>query len=222
MNGKPEIVDRKTWLKARRALLREEKALTRYRDYVVAKRQALPWVKVEKNYTFTGPGGECSLADLFAGRSQLVIYHFMYGPDWEQGCDGCTQVADSFANSVPYLEMSDVSLVAVSRTILEKIDAYKRRMGWTFPWVSSLESDFNFDYYASYADPELGEKVFNFQKVQAAMDETHGHSVFVMDDGVIYHTYSSYARSADALMMHLQYQDLTPNGRGEDSGARRA
>ncbi len=222
MGTKPEIVDRKTWLQARRALLREEKALTRYRDYVVAKRQSLPWVEVEKHYTFEGPDGACSLADLFGGRSQLVVYHFMYGPDWEQGCDGCTQVADSFANCVPYLEMRDVSLVAVSRTSIDNIEAYKARMGWNFPWVSSLESDFNFDFYASYREPELGEKTFNFEKVQAAMEETHGHSVFAMQDGVVFHTYSSYARSVDALMMNLQYLDLTPKGRGEDGEQRRA
>ena len=219
----PEIVSRDAWLKARRALLRDEKALTRYRDYVAARRREMPWVEIDKPYRLAGERGIESLADLFQGRSQLIVYHFMYGTDWELGCDGCTQVADSFNQSIPYLEMRDISLVAVSRAPLDKLLAYRERMQWTFRWYSSAESDFNFDFHASYEHPETSLKSYNFEEVELALDESHGHSVFVRQDGKIYHTYSCYARSADALMMNLQYQDLTPFGRPEpDNVSRRA
>ncbi|CAN7210476.1 thioredoxin family protein [Rhizobium rhizogenes] len=216
-----QIVSREVWLEARRKLLAREKEATHLRDSVNAERLALPWVKVDKAYVFDTPTGKRTLADLFDGRSQLLIYHFMLGPDWEAGCPGCSFLADHFDGALPHLNHHDVSLVAVSRAPLEKVEAYKTRMGWKFPWVSSFANDFNFDYHVSFTKDQLaGEKVFyNF----TAMDSSEGHdelpglSAFYKDEaGDIFHTYSSYARGPEELIGTLMILDRAPKGRNED------
>ena len=211
-----KIVSKKEWLKARTALLRDEKALIRYKDSIAERRRNLPWVKVEEEYFFETNEGEKSLANLFNGRSQLIIYHFMFGPDWNEGCVGCSQVADTFNFAIPHIENRDASVVAVSRTSMDKINAYKERMGWSFEWVSSSKSEFNFDFDVSYKEPGPSRKRWNFQTVEAPMEEAHGASVFVCEDGVIYHTYSCYARALELMMVHLQYLDLCPKGRQDN------
>jgi len=203
---------REQWLEERKALLRDEKALMRYKDHLAARRQALPWVKLDKQYSFQGDDGPVALGDLFGAKSQLIVYHFMFGPDWDNGCPGCSQVADAFNFSIPHLETRDATLVAVSRTSRENIRAFRDRMGWRFPWLSSLESDFNFDFDVSFAEP-TAPKTHNFRTVDDEMDETHGISVFAKHDGDIYHTYSCYARAVELVMVHLQYLDLVPKGR---------
>ncbi|MEM9569903.1 MAG: DUF899 domain-containing protein [Pseudomonadota bacterium] len=212
----PRIASKKEWLKERRALLRDEKALMRYKDFVAQRRRDLPWVKVDETYEFVTNTGRQSLRDLFADRSQLVVYHFMFGPDWNLGCPGCSQVADSFNQAVAHIEHRDVSVVAVSRGALDKLNAYKERMDWSFEWVSSGDSRFNYDYYASYEEPGLSKKKWNFQTIEAEMEEAHGISVFALHDGEIYHTYSCYARAVELVMVHLQYLDLCPKGRQDD------
>lgn len=211
------IVSREEWLQQRIELLHEEKEFMRLKDRIAEQRRELPWVKVEKDYVFDTDAGSRSLADLFDERSQLIIYHFMFGPDWEEGCPGCTQVADSFNLAIGHLNLRDVSMVSVSRAPLDKLAAYKQRMGWSFDWASSLHSDFNFDFEASYRDPELSLKHTNYRMIEVEMDENHGVSVFTKtEDGQIYHTYSCYDRAADPLMVNLQYLDLCPKGRQDD------
>ncbi|MGO6901397.1 DUF899 domain-containing protein, partial [Rhizobium ruizarguesonis] len=181
-----EVVSREEWLEARRALLAKEKEATRLRDSVNAARLALPWVKVDKDYVFETPEGRKSLADLFDGRSQLLIYHFMLGPDWDAGCTGCSFLSDHVDGALPHLNHHDVTWVAVSRAPLDKIAAYKQRMGWKFPWVSSFGSDFNFDYHVSFSPEDLAkDKVFyNFTPMQPAdaNDELPGLSAFYRND----------------------------------------
>lgn len=211
------IVSKDEWLVKRKALLQEEKEFIRLKDKIAEHRRALPWVRVEKDYAFDTSGGSKSLAELFADRSQLIVYHFMFGPDWEEGCPGCTQVADTFNLAIGHLNLRDVSMLAVSRAPLERLDIYKQRMGWSFDWVSSLGSDFNFDFEASYRDPELSLKHCNYRMIEIELEENHGVSVFTKDDdGQIYHTYSCYDRAVDPLMVHLQYLDLCPKGRQDD------
>ncbi len=180
------VVSREEWLAASRAFLAKEKAATRLRDELTAERTALPWVKVEKDYVFDTPQGKKTLAELFAGRSQLMIYHFMFGPDWKEGCPGCSFLADHIDGALPHLEHHDVTMVAVSRAPLAKIEAYKKRMGWRFPWVSSGSSDFNRDHQVSFTKKDLAkEKVFyNFEMIDAAEgnDELPGLSAFVKDE----------------------------------------
>ena len=217
-----KVVSREVWLEARRALLASEKEATHLRDKVNRERQALPWVKVDKDYTFDTPSGRKTLSDLFDGRSQLLIYHFMFGPDWDQGCTGCSFLADNFDGAVTHLNNHDVTLVAVSRGPLAKLEAYKKRMGWHFPWVSSEGSDFNFDYHVSFTKDELeNNRVFyNFEKLAAedAFDELHGMSAFYKDEnGAIYHTYSSYARGIEEWVSTLMILDRAPKGRNENS-----
>lgn len=190
------VVSRAEWLAARKALLLREKEETRLRDAVNAERLAMPWVKVDKAYRFVTPAGEKTLGALFDGRSQLIVYHFMLGPDWGEGCTGCSFLADHFAGALPHLTHHDVTLVAVSRAPLGEIARYKTRMGWDFPWVSSQGSDFNFDYHASFTDEQLGsgEIAYNFDMLPAEgmPNELHGLSAFFKDeDGSVYHTYSS-------------------------------
>jgi predicted dithiol-disulfide oxidoreductase (DUF899 family) len=213
------VVSREEWLSARKALLLKEKEATRARDRLNAERLALPWVKVDKDYAFETPEGRRSLSDLFAGRSQLIVYHFMLGPDWKAGCTGCSFLADHLDGALPHLEHHDVTLTAVSRAPLEKISAYKRRMGWRFPWVSSFGSDFNFDYHVSFEPEELkGPVVYNFREMPGsdANDELPGLSAFYKDaDGSIYHTYSSYARGPEELIGTLMILDRAPKGRNE-------
>ncbi|MBR7654196.1 DUF899 domain-containing protein [Brucella oryzae] len=216
-----EVVSREVWLEARRALLVSEKESTHLRDKVNRERQALPWVKVDENYTFDTPSGRKTLSDLFDGRSQLLIYHFMFGPDWDQGCRGCSFLADNFDGAVAHLNNHDVTLVAVSRGPLAKLQAYKKRMGWHFPWVSSEGSDFNFDYHVSFTKDELeNDRVFyNFDKLAAedAFDELPGMSAFYKDEsGTIYHTYSSYARGIEEWIGTLMILDRAPKGRNEN------
>ena len=214
------IVSRDEWLVARRALLAREKAATKLRDSINADRLALPWVRVEKRYTFDTPAGPKSLAELFAGRSQLIVYHFMLGPDWTAGCPGCSFVADHFDGALPHLEHHDVTLTAASRAPLAKIKAYKTRMGWRFPWVSSFGNDFNFDYQVSFTRDDLarGRVVYNFVETDAAKanDELPGLSAFFKDDaGEVFHTYSAYTRGLEELVGTLMILDRAPKGRNE-------
>ncbi|MBB3965520.1 DUF899 domain-containing protein [Rhizobium metallidurans] len=217
-----QVVSREEWLEARRALLLKEKEATHLRDRVNAERMALPWVRVEKDYVFDTPDGRRSLSDLFDGRSQLIVYHFMLGPDWEAGCPGCSFLSDHVDGALPHLNNHDVTWVAVSRAPVAKIEAYKNRMGWKFPWVSSASSDFNFDYHVSFSPEDLGgDKVFyNFTSIppEEANDELPGLSAFYRNDkGEIFHTYSSYARGPEELIGTLMILDRAPKGRNEDS-----
>ena len=198
--NKHEIVSEAQWIEARRALLAEEKAWTRERDRLAKKRRALPWVKVEKNYVFKGAEGPVALGDLFDGRSQLVVYHFMFGPEWEEGCPGCSLLSDQVDGARQHFEHNDVSFVAVSRAPIEKLEAYRKRMGWTFRWVSSAKSDFNLDYHVSFPQGTREKGVlYNFERQpDPEIDELPGVSVFYKDDsGTIYHTYSTYGRGGE-------------------------
>jgi predicted dithiol-disulfide oxidoreductase (DUF899 family) len=212
-----KIVSADEWLAARKALLAKEKELTRQRDNLSAERRALPWVKVEKTYVFETPDGQKTLADLFDGRSQLVIYHFMFGPGWEEGCPYCSFLADHIDGANLHLAHHDVSLAVVSRAPLSEIEPYKRRMGWRFKWVSSFGSDFNFDYRVSFTKDELakGKVNYNYQ-MQEGHDELPGTSVFFKDAaGQVFHTYSTYGRGGDLLLGAYNFLDLTPKGRNE-------
>ena len=213
------IVSQEEWLEARKAHLTREKEFTRLRDQLSRERRALPWVKVEKDYVFQGPNGPESLGDLFDGRSQLLVQHFMYGPDWEEGCPSCSFWADSYDGFVVHLAQRDVTMVAVSRAPLEKLDAYRRRMGWSFKWVSSLGSDFNRDFQVSFTPDEMakGEMTYNYETRGFPADEAPGVSVFIKnEDGEIFRTYSCYARGLDMLNGAYHYLDLVPKGRDED------
>lgn len=213
-----QIASREEWLDARKALLREEKEFTRLRDRLSAARRALPWVKVEKTYVFDTPEGRQTLAELFAGRSQLVIQHFMLGPDWKEGCVGCSFGADHIDGALIHIEHHDVSFAAVSRAPLAEIEAYKKRMGWRFKWVSSHGSDFNFDYHVSFRESDLakGRVFYNYTMTEAGIAELPGLSVFVKgDSGDIFHTYSSYARGTEELLTTYMLLDMTPMGRNE-------
>jgi predicted dithiol-disulfide oxidoreductase (DUF899 family) len=214
------VVSQAEWLTARRALLTKEKEAVRLRDEVNAQRLALPWVRVEKPYAFDTAGGRRTLAELFAGRSQLVVYHFMLGPGWEAGCPGCSFLADHFDGALPHLEHHDVTLTAVSRAPLAEIAAYKARMGWRFPWVSSHGSDFNFDYHVSFTPEDIadGKVFYNFAEIDAAQaaPELPGLSAFYKDEaGEVFHTYSSYARGPEELIGTLMILDRAPKGRNE-------
>jgi predicted dithiol-disulfide oxidoreductase (DUF899 family) len=212
----PRIVSHEEWLKARKAFLVKEKEFTRARDDLARQRRELPWVKVEKPYTFDAAEGRLTLADLFGGKGQLLVYHFMFGPDWTEGCPSCSFWADNYNGVDIHLAHRDTALVAVSRAPLEKIDAYKTRMGWTFRWVSSAGSDFNFDYGASFKPGEQGLQ-YNFGTIKPYGEETPGISVFRRgDDGAIYHTYSTYARGLDVVNGTYHLLDLTAKGRDED------
>jgi predicted dithiol-disulfide oxidoreductase (DUF899 family) len=214
------VVSQIEWLAARRALLAKEKEAVRLRDEVNAQRLELPWVRVEKNYTFDTPDGRKTLAELFAGRSQLMVYHFMLGPGWNAGCPGCSFLADHLDGALPHLEHHDVTLTAVSRAPLAEIAAYKARMGWRFPWVSSHGSDFNYDYHVSFTPEDLatGKVFYNFAEIDAAnaAAELPGLSAFYKDEaGNVFHTYSSYARGPEELIGALMILDRAPKGRNE-------
>jgi predicted dithiol-disulfide oxidoreductase (DUF899 family) len=206
-----KVGTRQEWLDARLALLEREKQLTRMSDELAKERLELPWVAVEKDYRFETDEGEKTLAELFDGRSQLLVYHFMFGPDWEEGCPGCSLSADHFDGPQVHLEQRDIRFTAISRAPLAKLNAYKRRMGWEFSWVSSHGSDFNFDFGVSFDGP--GE--YNFRPLESPPDELPGFSAFALEDGVVYHTYSSYARGGDVLMGIYQLLDRAPYGRNE-------
>jgi len=246
-----QIVNRVEWLAARFELLKEEKELTRRSDELARKRQALPWTRIEKEYRFETDGGGASLADLFRGRSQLLVYHFMFGPDYKAGCPSCSAIADGFNGFVIHLANHDVMLWAVSRAPLATLQAYKRRMGWMFPWASSLGGDFNFDFNVSFTEEQQRQGIdYNFRREPplkshgkersgaeipsrstpdgptkfAAMSgadvatytrERPGMSAFVLEDGVVYHTYSAYSRGVDSLWGMYQWLDRAPKGRNE-------
>lgn len=214
-----EIVSPAEWLVARKDLLTREKEFTRQRDALSAARRELPMVKVEKNYVFEGPDGKETLADLFAGRSQLIVYHFMFGPGWEEACKSCSYLADHFDGANWHVPHRDVTLVAVSRAPLSEFAPYKKRMGWRFKWVSSHANDFNFDYHVSFTkDEEKANKTYyNYETQEFMSDELPGLSVFFKDDnGDVYHTYSTYARGLDILAGTYNFLDLVPKGRDED------
>jgi len=217
---RPRIVSRDEWTHLRKQHLLKEKEFTRLRDRLSAERRELPWVKVDKPYTFQGPNGKQTLAELFAGRSQLIVYHFMFGPDDEQGCPGCSFLSDHVDGANLHLSHHDVTFVAVSRAPLAKLDAYKKRMGWQFTWVSSGGSDFNYDYNVSFTKDAvaMGTATYNYEKISNEMEDLPGISVFYKDaNGDIFHTYSSYARGGDILIGAYNYLDLTPKGRNETS-----
>jgi predicted dithiol-disulfide oxidoreductase (DUF899 family) len=213
-----QVVSHEAWLAARQELLRQEKEMTRQRDRLSAARRALPWVRVEKPYAFDAPQGEVTLGGLFDGRSQLIVKHFMFGPDWQEGCVGCSFHADHIDGARQHLEQHDVTLVAVARAPLPRIEAFKRRMGWRFPFVSSFASDFNFDFQVSFRPEDIahGQVYYNYAMRDFQSDEMSGTSVFYRDaDGAIFHTYSSYARGNEPLLGAYSYLDLTPKGRDE-------
>jgi predicted dithiol-disulfide oxidoreductase (DUF899 family) len=234
---------REEWLAARLQLLEAEKELTRRSDELARRRQELPWVRLEKEYRFETDGGSASLADLFRGRSQLLVYHFMFGPDYAAGCPSCSAIADGFNGFVVHLENHDVAFTAVSRAPLEKLQAYKWRMGWTFPWASSFGSDFNFDFNVSVTEEQqrsgIVEYNFRTNDVRPSLEagkegplaefaagagtdwatftrEAPGMSAFALEDGVVYHTYSAYARGLDGLWGMYQWLDRAPLGRNEE------
>jgi predicted dithiol-disulfide oxidoreductase (DUF899 family) len=232
---------RKEWLAARRELLEAEKELTRRSDELAQRRQELPWVRIDKKYRFETDEGSVSLADLFRGRSQLLVYHFMFGPDYTAGCPSCSAIADGFDGSVVHLASHDVTLSAVSRAPLAKLQAYKRRMGWTFPWASSFGSDFNLDFNVWFTEEQQREGAveYNYRREGALVREAGGEgpvaelaamagtdvatytrerpgmSAFALEDGVVYHTYSTYARGLDGLWGMYQWLDRAPKGRNE-------
>jgi predicted dithiol-disulfide oxidoreductase (DUF899 family) len=213
------VVSPAEWLVARKQLLRKEKEFTRLRDDISRQRRELPWEKVDKPYVFDGPKGKETLTDLFAGKSQLIIYHFMFGPEWAEGCPSCSFLADHFDRSVPHLAARDVRFVAVSRAPLAKIEAFRKRMGWQFQWVSSLESDFNFDYHVSATPEEKagGETYYNYAVGKFPSEERPGASFFYKDAaGKIFHTYSTYGRGLDILIGAYNWLDMTPKGRDEE------
>ncbi len=215
-----KIVSRDDWLAARMEHLAQEKELTRLRDQLSQDRRELPWVQVDKEYLFDGPKGKETLSELFEGRSQLIIYHFMYGPDWAEGCPSCSFWADNFNDSVVHLHHRDITLLAVSRAGLDSLEAYKKRMGWSFKWVSSFENDFNRDYHVSFTSDEMknGEMNYNFRITQFPSEEAPGISVFYRDEeGKVFHTYSCYARGLDMLNVAYHYMDLVPKGRDESN-----
>jgi predicted dithiol-disulfide oxidoreductase (DUF899 family) len=216
---KPAIVSPKKWLTARLALLRREKAFDRARDQLSARRRQLPWVRVDQEYVFTTPTGKKSLAELFDGRSQLIVYHFMLGPDWEEGCRGCSYVSDHFDGALAHLGARDVTLTAVSSAPLKKLQTFKKRMGWKFPWVSSHGSTFNHDYHVTFTPEQLasGKVYYNYATREAHLDELPGLSVFARDKaGNVYHTYSTYSRGLDLLIGTYNLLDLVPKGRDEE------
>jgi predicted dithiol-disulfide oxidoreductase (DUF899 family) len=215
----PLIVSRDAWLTARRELLREEKALTRQRDEVARRRRGMPWVRIDKPYAFDTTRGTESLADLFAGRSQLIIYHFMFPERWEEGCKSCSFWLDNFNGIAAHLAQRDVTLLAVSRSPLPKLQAFKQRMGWDLEWASSLGSEFNFDFGVSFTPEEMatGEVTYNYQQRPFPVEEAPGVSVFQRNaQQEIFHTYSCYSRGLDMLNGAYQLLDLVPKGRAED------
>jgi len=213
------VVGREEWLEARRALLLEEKDFTHARDALSRRRRELPWERIEKEYVFEGPEGPKTLAELFDGRSQLVVYHFMFNPDddWDQACRHCSFWADNFDPVIVHLNARDVTMVAVSRAQIDKIERYKRRMGWSFTWLSSYGSDFNYDFGVAFAPDDFERPVYNVGTIAPGMPDREGVSVFVKDEsGAIFRTYSAYARGIDMLNTAYHYLDLVPGGRDED------
>jgi predicted dithiol-disulfide oxidoreductase (DUF899 family) len=215
-----KIVSHDEWTAARKAYLVEEKAFSRARDALARKRRELPWERVEKRYVFDGPNGKETLADLFAGKSQLIVYHFMLGPGWEAGCPSCSYLADHFYGAVVHLAQRDVSFVVISRAPLAEIEKFKKRMGWRFKWVSSFGSDFNHDYQVSVSPQEkaTSKVLYNYEIIEKfPSDERPGASVFYKDEaGEVFHTYSTYGRGLDILIGTYNFLDLAPKGRDEE------
>jgi len=212
------IVSQEEWLSARLELLAREKELTRQRDAVDAARRALPWVRVEKQYVFEGPQGSVTLSDLFDGRSQLIVQHFMFGPGWKEGCAGCSFKSDHIDGALPHLEHHDVSFVSVSRAPFAEIEAFRQRMGWRFRWVSSFSSDFNYDFHVSFTEAEIAARrvYYNYRTQPFESEERSGDSVFHKDEsGNIFHTYSTFGRGDEMLDTAYMYLDMTPKGRNE-------
>jgi predicted dithiol-disulfide oxidoreductase (DUF899 family) len=214
-----EIVSPAMWMAKRLELLKKEKEFTRLGDQLSAEKRKLPWVRVDKEYVFDGPGGKETLADLFSGRSQLIVYQFMFGPEWEEGCPTCSLVADNFDSNVVHLAHRDVTLTVVSRARLPQIEAFKRRMGWQFKWLSSYGNDFNSDYGVSFTDEEMANgNHYNYDTSGFPRDEAPGLSVFYQNGtGDVFHTYSSYARGPEFLIGAYSYLDLVPKGRDESA-----
>jgi predicted dithiol-disulfide oxidoreductase (DUF899 family) len=217
--NRPRIVSEAEWLVARKDLLTREKELTRLRDDVSKYRRGLPWVKIDKEYVFDGPKGKETLADLFDGRSQLIVYHFMLGPGWEEGCKSCSYLADHFDGANRHLPHRDVTLVVISRAPLSELEPYKKRMAWCFKWLSSNGNDFNFDYHVSATEEAKAKKkmFYNYKTDELMSDEMPGLSVFYKtEEGQIFHTYSTYARGLDPLVGAYNFLDLVPKGRDEN------
>ena len=221
---KPTIASRTEWMAARKRLLAREKELNRQRDALSAERRALPMVAIEKDYAFEGPQGRRTLADLFDGKRQLLVYHFMFDPAWEEGCVACSFVADNFASGLVHLAARDTAFVVVSRAPIGKIERFRKRMGWSFPWLSSNGSDFNHDFMVTIDEKH---DMYNFAPVSAQPEgypregEREGLSVFLRDGERIFHTYSTYQRGLDAFLNTYNFLDLTPLGRQEDEGIMR-
>lgn len=215
----PKVVRPEEWLAARKELLKKEKELTHLQDELSRQRRELPWVKVEKNYVFDGPNGRTTLADLFQGRSQLIVYHFMFGPDWQEGCPSCSFCMDHTDGAMVHLAQRDVTFAAISRARWPKIEAFQKRMGWGFPWVSSFGNEFNYDFHVSFTKEERaqGKVYYNFERAEFPSEEAPGVSVFYKDKtGDIFHTYSSFGRGTEVVNGTYQYLDLVPKGRDED------
>ena len=214
-----EVVTREEWLAARKELLAREKEFTRLRDELSRRRRDLPWEPVGKEYVFEGADGRRTLPELFDGRSQLVVYHFMFAPEWDEGCKSCSFWADNFDLNIVHLKARDVTMVGVSSAPYHKLDAYKRRMGWSFPWYSSEGADFNADYRVTFANEERDREVYNYGSLAPRGPEREAVSVFYRDDdGRVFHTYSTYARGIDLLNTAYNYLDLVPKGRDEEDG----
>jgi predicted dithiol-disulfide oxidoreductase (DUF899 family) len=214
-----KIVSRQEWIEARKALMAREKELTRAREAVSEQRRSLPWVKVDRDYVFDGPSGKVSLADLFKDRPQLVVQHVMFAPEWDAACKSCSFWVDGFVRMVPHLAARDTTMVAVSRAPVEKLEAFKQRMGWSFDWVSSGDNDFNSDYGVTFTRGEIdtGKPLYNFGTTPIYGEELPGISVFYRDEaGAVFHTYSTFARGLDMMNAAYHYLDLTPLGRHED------
>lgn len=222
--NRPQVVSRAEWLTARKELLAKEKETTRRMDALSAERRRLPMVKIEKEYVFQGPDGRTGLRDLFGDRRQLIVYNFMFDPDWDEGCPSCSHFADNFAGAIVHLGARNTSFVVVSRAPLEKIEPFKTRMGWTFPWVSSFDSNFNYDFHVTL-DEAVDSFEYNYEsaatlleagKIWVSKGELPGLTVFLREDDGIFHTYSTYQRGLDLLIGTYNYLDLTPLGRQED------
>jgi len=217
--AKHKVVSPKEWIAARKALLVKEKKLTHLREQLARQRRDLPWERVEKDYVFEGPMGRESLGDLFDGRSQLVVYHFMFAPGWGEGCSHCSFWADHYDGMGVHLNQRDVSFVIASRAPLAEIMPFKKRMGWRFKWVSSFRTDFNYDYQASFTPEDIkgGSVFYNYETIAMDMTDREGLSVFHQDQrGDVFHTYSAYARGIDMMNLTYQFLDLVPKGRDED------
>ncbi|MGC2450632.1 MAG: thioredoxin family protein [Candidatus Sulfotelmatobacter sp.] len=212
-----KVVSSAEWLAARKQLLAKEKEFTRLRDELSRQRREMPWEKIDKKYVFEGANGKETLADLFDGRSQLIVYHFMFGPGWKEGCPSCSFLADSFDGATIHLAQRDTTFVAISRATLREIEAFKKRMGWKFKWVSSNGSDFNYDFQVSFKKEELapGKPNYNYETISFSGEEAPGASVFFRKDREVFHTYSTYARGLDILLPTYNWLDMTAKGRDE-------